>query len=143
MTRFVLDVSVAVKWAIPSANEPLAAEALKWLDRYKDGQVDFAVPDVFWAELGNVLWKGERQKRWDRALAEAASEDMRARDFVSFPSRELLPEALRIGFTHDRSTYDCLYLALAVKTKSEFITADERLANAVAAHLPVRWLGAF
>src|SRR5579872_3933316 len=31
----------------------------------------------------------------------------------------------------------------ALTTKSEFVTADERLANAVAANLPVKWIGLF
>ena len=40
-----------------------------------------------------------------------------------------------------RSVYDCLYVALAVQSKAEWITVDERLANALAARLPVKWLG--
>jgi predicted nucleic acid-binding protein len=55
----------------------------------------------------------------------------------------LLPEAIEIAFAHDRSVYDCLYVALAIRYKIEMITADERLANALAARLPVKWLGAF
>jgi predicted nucleic acid-binding protein len=31
---------------------------------------------------------------------------------------------------------------LAIQSKSQLITADERLANALAAYLPVKWLGA-
>jgi len=54
----------------------------------------------------------------------------------------LFSEALQIALTHDRSVYDCLYVALAVQSKTEWITADERLANALAARLPVKWLGA-
>jgi predicted nucleic acid-binding protein len=38
--------------------------------------------------------------------------------------------------------YDSLYIALAKEMKTFLITADEKLANAVAAHLPVTWLGA-
>jgi predicted nucleic acid-binding protein len=37
--------------------------------------------------------------------------------------------------------YDALYVALAMTSKSQLITADEPLANALAAHLPVKWLG--
>ena len=33
------------------------------------------------------------------------------------------------------------YLALAVSQRIEFVKADARLANAVAAYLPVKWLG--
>ena len=142
MITFVLDASVAVKWAMPLAREPLTDESLRLLKRYIAGEVDFIVPDVFWAELGNVLWKGVRQRRWKRDEADNVASDMKARDFTTVSSLVLLPEALKIAFAYDRSVYDCLYTALAVQAKSELITADERLANALAAYLPVKWLGA-
>ncbi len=143
MNTLVLDASVAVKWAIPSAREPLTDESLRLLKRYVDAEIEFIVPDVFWAEVGNVLWKGTRQRRWRQDEAEAVAADMKARDFATVSSVVLLPEALRIAFAYDRSVYDCLYVALAVQSKTDLITADERLANTLAAHLPVKWLGAF
>lgn len=143
MITFVLDASVAIKWAMPLAREPLMDESLRLLKRYIAGKVDFIVPDVFWAELGNVLWKGVRQRRWKRDQAENVASDMKARDFMTVSSLVLLPEALKIAFVYNRSVYDCLYAALAVQSKTDMITADERLANALAARLPVKWLGAF
>ena len=143
MIAFVLDASVAVKWSIPSANETLTAQSVQLLQRYVNGEINFIVPDVFWAEVGNVLWKGVRQRRWPQVLADAAAEEIKNRNFLSISSLTLLPEALRIAFLHDRSVYDCLYVALAVQFNVEMITADERLANALAARLPVKWLGAF
>jgi predicted nucleic acid-binding protein len=142
LISLVLDASVAVKWAIPSAREPFTDASLRLLKRYVDGEVEFIVPDVFWAEVGNVLWKGTRQRRWRQDEAEAVAADMRARDFRTVSSRILLPEALRIAFGFDRAVYDCLYVALAVQSKTDLVTADERMANALAAHLPVKWLGA-
>ena len=142
MIAFVLDASVAVKWSIPSANETLTAESLQLLQRYVKGEINFIVPDVFWAEVGNVLWRGVRQRRWPQILAETAALEIKDRNFLSVSSLVLLPEALRIAFLHDRSVYDCLYVALAIQFKVEMITADERLANALAARLPVKWLGA-
>jgi predicted nucleic acid-binding protein len=138
----VLDASVAIKWAMPSAREPFTDAAMRLLKRYVGGEVDFIVPDVFWAEVGNVLWKGARQRRWSQDEAESVAADMQARDFTTVPSLILLPEALRIAFAHDRAVYDCLYAALAVQSKCDLITADERLANALAARFPVKWLGA-
>ena len=143
MTALVLDASVAMKWAIPSAKETLTAESLQLLKHYTDGDINFIVPDVFWVEVGNVLWKGVRQRRWPQAVAERAASEIRGRNFFTVSSLELLPEALNIAFVHDRCVYDCLYVALAVQFKIEMITADERLANALAARLPVKWLGAF
>jgi predicted nucleic acid-binding protein len=142
LNPFVLDASVALKWAHPSGSEPLTDEALRLLRRYVDGEIEFLVPDVFWAELGNVLWRGTRQQRWRRDYAEGFIAEMRAREFETVPSLILLSEALTIALKYDRSVYDCLYVALAVESKTELITADERLASALAAQFPVKWLGA-
>jgi predicted nucleic acid-binding protein len=143
LTALVLDASVALKWAIPSAQEGLTAESLQLLKRYTSGEINFIVPDVFWAEVGNVLWKGVRRRRWPQAVAENAASALQERNFFTVSSLELLPEALRIALVNDRSVYDCLYVALAIQFNIEMITADERLANALAARLPVKWLGAF
>lgn len=143
MIALVLDASVAAKWAVPSAKEPLTRESLQLLKRYTAGEINFIVPDVFWAEVGNVLRKGVRQRRWSPAFAERATLDMKDHNFLTVSSRELLAEALEIAFANDRSVYDCLYVALAIQFQVEMITADERLANALAARLPVKWLGAF
>ena len=143
MTKLVLDASVAIKWALPGPAEPLTAEATELLARYTTRGVALIVPDVFWAEIANVLWKGVRQRRWSKSMAESTASDMLDRHFVTVSSQALLTEALTISLAYDRSVYDCLYLALAVQSRCSMITADEKLANAVAAHLPVKWLGAF
>lgn len=142
MTVLVLDASVAVKWAIPAMNEPLSEHARQLLARHVQGEVEFIVPDVFWAEMANVLWKGFRRGRWSRTDAEQGIASMLARDFVTVSSASLLPEAVKIAFENDRAIYDCLYAALAVDARTDLITADERLANALAARFPVKWLGA-
>jgi predicted nucleic acid-binding protein len=142
LKRYVLDASVALKWAVAPANETLSAEAIELLRQYVDGEVSFLVPDIFWAEVGNVLWKGSRQGRWSQAVAEQIASEMQARNFPTTLSRNLMNGALRIAFTYRRAVYDCLYVALAIQSGAHMITADERLANSVAAHLPVKWLGA-
>ena len=142
MTPFVIDASVAVKWFLPPSGEPLAVEALRLLAGYAKGQFRFAVPDLFWAECGNILWKAVRQGRWSRSVAEKAIRTLKDRSFPTTSSLDLLEEAFSIAATFDRTVYDSLYVALAVRLKADMVTADERLANALAAHLPVKWLGA-
>jgi predicted nucleic acid-binding protein len=127
---------------LPAQNEHLRAEAFQVLDGYVAGEFEPLVPDIFWAECGNVLWKAVRQERLTRADAELALTSMLRLDFPTFRSAQLLADALPIAFSFGRAVYDCLYVALALQTKSQLITADERLANALAAHLPVKWLGA-
>jgi predicted nucleic acid-binding protein len=143
LISFVLDASVAVKWAMPWAQEPLTDEAVRLLKRYRDGEIDFLVPDVFWAEIGNVLWRGARQKRWSRADADVVVAEILRRDFQTVPSRILLAEAMKIACDYDRNIYDCLYVALATSAETSLITADERLANTLASRFPVKWLGTF
>lgn len=143
MKPLVLDASVAVKWSVPAAGENLVPQAFRLLDRYVANDFDFIVPDIFWAELGNIFWKGVRLQRWSHDSAEIAALDIRMRDFTTLPSKDLFVEALQIALAHQRTVYDCLYVALAVRSSTDFITADERLANALAAYLPVKWLGAF
>jgi len=143
VTSFVVDASVAAKWMLPAKGELLRHEAFRLLDAYGDGELGLIVPDVFWAECGNILWKAVRQQRLSRADAELAVATLLRRAIPTISSSKLLPEAVAIALNYGRSVYDCLYVALAVQSQKQLITADERLANALAAHLPVKWLGAF
>lgn len=143
MNDLVLDASVALKWAMPAAREPFTGEATSLLDRYARNELNLLVPDIFWAEIANVLWKGARRKRWNQSEAEAAMNAILTLGFFTVPSQVLLPGASRLAFAHDRAVYDCLYVALAIEYNTHLITADEKLANALAARLPVKWIGAF
>jgi predicted nucleic acid-binding protein len=138
---FVVDASVAGKWFLPAKNEPLTEDALRLFRRYADGEVRFVVPDLFWPELGNLLWKAVRQRRITSAAAEAGLASLQECSLPTVSSVTLLEVAFRLATAFDRTVYDCLYVALALHSKGQLITADERLANALAAHLPVKWLG--
>jgi predicted nucleic acid-binding protein len=141
VNTYVIDASVAAKWILPARGETLTREALELLKRYAAGDLRFVVPDLFWAELANILRKAVRQERLRVASAETAIHAIRDRSFPTVSSHTLLVEAFAIASAFDRSVYDALYVALAVTSKSQLVTADERLANALAAHLPVKWLG--
>jgi predicted nucleic acid-binding protein len=141
VSLLVVDASVAAKWFLPAAGETLTEEALGLLRRYAKGDVRFIVPDLFWAEFANILWKAVRQGRVTATTAELAIETMKSRNFPAVPSLELLEEAFIIATTFRRSVYDALYVALAVRLRAHLVTADERLAHALAAHLPVKRLG--
>jgi predicted nucleic acid-binding protein len=143
VTSFVLDATVAAKWMLPAKAELLRPEAYRLLDAYGAGDINFVVPDIFWAECGNIVWKAVRQQRFGRDEAEIAILSMMNRSIPTVSSATLLPKAVSIAFDFGRPVYDCLYVALAVRSRIQLITADERLANALAARFPVKWLGAF
>jgi predicted nucleic acid-binding protein len=129
--------------SMPSpASETLAAEASEILEAYAAGRMRLLVPDLFWPEVGNILWKAVRQGRMTSALAEEAIASLQERRIATAPTGPLLREAFAIATALERSVYDAVYVALAVVANRPLVTADERLANALAARYPVRWLGA-
>ena len=141
MSLFVVDASVAAKWFLPAAGETLTDEALELLYRYTTGQIRLIVPDVFWAEFANILWKAVRQGRCSKDAADAAIAAMKDRNLPTVPSLELLEAAFAIANAFQRTVYDSLYVALAISSRAQLLTADERLAHTLAATLPVKWLG--
>ncbi|MGP0018620.1 MAG: type II toxin-antitoxin system VapC family toxin [Candidatus Sulfotelmatobacter sp.] len=143
MTSVVVDASVAVKWCLPSVREELVGQAEELLTSSRRDEVRFLVPDLFWVELANALWKAVRRGELLADNAGAAMSFMRDLDIETVPSVDLVPEALNLAIMYGRTVHDGLYVALAMQSKTQLITADERLANALAAHLPVKWLGAF
>lgn len=142
MSVIVVDASVAGKWLLPAKGETLVEEASRLFGRWTSREVRLIVPDLFWAELGNLLWKAVRQKRCEKAAAEAGLDALERRGLPTVPSLGLLDLAFAIANTFDRSVYDSLYVALALDSRGQLITADEKLANALAARLPVKWLRA-
>ena len=142
MTACVVDASVAAKWFLPTANEPLSAEAAALLARHAAGRLQFFAPDLLWPEVGNVLWKAVRQRRMTSKSALDAIRSLETLRIAVHPSLPVLQDAFEIARAFDRTVYDSLYVAVALVTGSPLVTADERLASALAVHLPVRWLGA-
>lgn len=141
MTAYVLDASVAAKWFLPPVRETLTSEALQVLHEYGAGRVRLTVPDLFWPEFGNVLWKAVRQKRILPRSAEESIIELEKAEIGTAPSKPLLKDAFAIAAAFDQTVYDGIYVALAVASDTPLITADERLANALGAQFPVRWLG--
>jgi predicted nucleic acid-binding protein len=137
----VVDASVATKWFLADDKEDLADEAFNLLDRYAKGEVQLIVPDLFYAEIANAIWKAVRLGRVTPASGEESFAALEQRAFTTVPSRRLIGPAYQIAAAYNRSVYDAMYVALSRQVQSQLITADERLANALAAHFPVKWLG--
>jgi predicted nucleic acid-binding protein len=143
VTPTVVDASVAVKWCLPRDHEELVLQAEELLVSYRAGAEIFLVPDLFWLEVANALWKAVWKQKIDSEVAARSLQVVRDLNIPTISSVDLVPRALRLAVEHRRTVYDSIYVALALHAKANLITADERLANALAAHLPVRWLGAY
>jgi len=141
VTACVIDASVAAKWFLPASGEAFTAEALGMLQSYTEGRLRLLAPDLFWPELGNILWKAVRQGRMSRESAGEAIQALEDRRIPTAASLPLLKDAFAISAATGRTVYDAMYVALAIVSNAPLVTADERLANALAARYPVRWLG--
>jgi predicted nucleic acid-binding protein len=137
---YVLDASVAAKWYLPRG-ENLVDESVRLLNDYTSDLTRLAVPDLFWPEMGSIFWKAVRNKRMSGQSADEALQSLSELQLPTFPSYPLLRDAYRIATRFQCTVYDCIYVALAVASERPLVTADERLANALAAHFPIRWLG--
>ena len=89
------------------------------------------VPDLVIAEVANVIWKRQRRNEIDDTEAVGLLADFRTLPLRITSSSELIEPALELALRTGRTVYDCLYLALAVKTKSIMVSADKRLVNAL------------
>jgi predicted nucleic acid-binding protein len=141
LTACVLDASVAAKWFLPKVQETLTDEAFQLLENYAAGRLRLSAPDLFWPEFGNILWKAVRLGRISGESAEEALAALQQRRIATAPTSPLLKDAFAIAATFNQTVYDAIYVALSVSSNIPLVTADARLANALAAHFPVRWLG--
>jgi predicted nucleic acid-binding protein len=142
MNPLVVDASVAAKWFPPLDQERLASEARALLDRWIRGEIALVAPDLIWTEIANILWKSVRLNRCSLSDAESALALLHEQNLPTVPAPSLIDRAFHIAVLYGRTAYDSLYVALAVASNSELVTADEELANALGGHLPVKWLGA-
>jgi len=142
MNKLVVDASVVLKWLGLFHHEPLVDRAQDLLDRWLQGSVDLLAPDLVWAEVANAHWRGARQNRFTTLDAQASLATLHGHGLPTVRSEPFIDQALQIALRHGRSAYDSLYVALADSLHSTLVTADEKLANAVAGSFPVKWLGA-
>src|SRR2546422_8548461 len=122
MSRFVVDASVAVKWLVPE----IGAEAARRVLRPNH---ELLAPDLIWAEVGNILWKKFRRGELAGETARDLLQDFQRAPLQIAASQRLMPAAWNLAEMYERSFYDSLYLALAVGSECQLVTADLRLYN--------------
>lgn len=110
MVKLVVDRSVAFKWFV---EESLSSEARHILDGFRAGTFDVYVPDLMFAELGNILWKKERLHGLARQDALEIIQTVLQLGLVFVTSEALVEQAYALAIENGRTVYDSLYVALA------------------------------
>jgi predicted nucleic acid-binding protein len=113
----VVDASVAVQWFVEEQGRADALAVLRC-------NADVVVPDLFFAEFANVLWK--KSRKGEVAMQQAAQAISCVNRFIGqvMKSADLIERAFQWAQKLDHSVYDCLYLTCAEVHGSKFVTAD-------------------
>jgi len=122
--KYILDASVALKWALIEADSPramaLRQEARRGLHR-------LLAPDIFPIEIANALTRAERKGILQPPQAVILLADILSTPPEFLPSLPLLPRAVELSSQSRCGIYDCLYVAAAEEEACELVTADEKL----------------
>ena len=129
----VVDASVAVRWVVRT---PGSAEARSVLAEHNKRVLTVHAPSLQRAEVANALWKYERAGQMSRSQIESAYGRYAGASIHYHAEPWLERVALVLAAAHDRSVYDCLYLALSIELGCELLTADRRFFNAAGSAFP-------
>ena len=127
MSVFVVDASVVLKWFVPEIHSEAARRLLAAAHQYLS-------PDLLFPEVGNAIWKKVRRGELTAEEGQRLAADISTIAVETVSTRGLMIDAHALAITTGLTVYDAMYLALAVRLKTELITADDKLGRIVAAH---------
>lgn len=139
MTRLVVDASVAIQLYFTEDYSDIVEQCFE-----QTGEL--LAPDLIWTEMTGVVWKRHRRADISRDEAVNICKHFMALPLHIYSSADLIPHALDIAMKTERTVYECLYVALAVMSKSVMVSADKRLVNALAGsplEKYVTWIGEY
>jgi predicted nucleic acid-binding protein len=140
MPELVVDASVGIKLFVDEELSEQAEAVFRRLD--EENPPRFYVPDLFFIECANILWKYVRRGSYpsETALRDIASLIRLPLQPVS--TSALLPEALSLAMERGLSAYDACYARLASSLDSPLITADRGLFQKLkGSGIEAQWLG--
>ncbi|MBI3242899.1 MAG: type II toxin-antitoxin system VapC family toxin [Chloroflexi bacterium] len=139
---YVVDASVGIKLFV---EENLSEEAHALFARLTtEPPAEFHVPDLFYIECANILWKYVQRLHYSAKLARQDLERLGKLAIHDTATSQLMVDALDIAVKHGITAYDACYVALAGQLGLPLITADEKLARMLAGkEYVVHWLGNF
>ncbi len=129
----VVDASVAAKWLFAETDTPKARLLLREI---RKGNLQSLAPDILPAEIANSLSKRVFRGMLEALEAEAQFERFRRSCPALIGNGFLATAALQLALRYRHSIYDCLYVALAMATPCDLVTADERLYRAFSPSMP-------
>lgn len=128
--KCVIDASVGAKLFLP---EECAEKAQDFVAAaLADERKCMHVPDLFFVECANVLWKAVARLGYPIGSARTDMSSLRAMGLMVTPTHQLAESALEVAYSYSISAYDACYVALAESLGVPMVTADGRLAAKLA-----------
>jgi predicted nucleic acid-binding protein len=116
----VVDASVALRWCFQLNGSDRAEDLLRSDDH-------LIAPDLVIAEIANAAWKFVIFDGMPADVAISAVREVAKALEELVPTSVLKDRALSIAIELRHPAYDCFYLALAERSASTLVTADDRL----------------
>lgn len=96
---------------------------------------EVVVPDLFHAELVNVVWQWIRARRLNLDAGLDVLQRGEALPTRVVPTRTLWERALALSVARNHPAYDTLFVALAIETGSKVVSNDHRLLTLFPEHV--------
>ena len=126
----VVDASVGIKLFVKEEFSEQAHALFAHLTATPPAQLH--VPDLFFIECTNILWKYTRRFNYQAEKADRHLVNLENLALQSTPTSDLMRDALDIAVFHNISAYDACYVALGHRLNLPVVTADEKLINQLA-----------
>jgi predicted nucleic acid-binding protein len=127
--RCVLDTSVSTKQFI---EDPLTPKVNQLLDYIAYPQTEIFVPDLFYIESTNTLWKYVRTGLYSATQVQTDLANLKSLCLQVVSTADLMEDAFQIAYNYRISAYDGAYVALSERVKAPLLTLDRKLVNALA-----------
>ncbi|NEQ28299.1 MAG: type II toxin-antitoxin system VapC family toxin, partial [Microcoleus sp. SIO2G3] len=138
--RCVVDTSVCIKQFI---SDPLTPKVNQLFDHLANPETEFFVPDLFYIECANTLWKYIRAGLYTAAAVQADLATLKGLPLHVVSTADLMEDAVSIGLAYGISAYDASYVALSQQVNAMLLTLDQKLVRATASAYDVRSLNDF
>ncbi|MDZ8222884.1 MULTISPECIES: type II toxin-antitoxin system VapC family toxin [unclassified Nostoc] len=127
--KCVVDTSVCIKYFI---SDPLTPKVNQLFDHLANPQTEMFVPDLFYIECANALWKYVRARMYTGAEVQADLATLKAFPLGVVSTADLMADAVMIALNYGISAYDGSYVALSHQACASLLTFDGKLVKALA-----------
>lgn len=137
---YVVDASVGIKLFLHEEWTDVVERVFDGLSEEVPAQL--FVPELFYIECGNILWKYVRRFAYPAQDAKTDLQELRQLALEVVATDSVLVNAFDLAVKHGLTVYDACYVALAHQLQLPLLTADERLINLMKGQpFDIQWIG--